>query len=652
MPVEIPGNWREVAANGKRMLSIHPRGRNDMKFRTSLRVAALGFGLGLLALPAAAQVAPDHPGRGVYNKACATCHDNPGTTRAATLASIQTRSPAQLRESLTTGVMAPMAAALTPQEVTDVIAFLTAGQAQAPATWTDAIMCAADKRAVNTSATIINAGFGVDANQTRSMSGVQAGLRKADLANLEVAWSIAFPGQGSGTGASILGDDTMFVTGGQKLVALDAKTGCAKWTYAAGSRNTPALGDINGRKVVALSVGRDIHVLDAANGSLIWKASGQPVNGTGGQIRGGVIFAKDKIIVPLSASGVASGANPRAECCAGHGSVVALNAADGKNAWEWHTMKEAEYNGQVNSLGVKQKGPSGAPIWSVPVYDAKRNRIIVTTGENTSHPATDTSDAVIAINADTGRVDWQYQAMAADVWNMACDVATGNNGPNCPVLFGGDGRDYDFGAGAIVTSVGGKDIVLAGQKSGHAWALDAETGKVLWSQRVGEGTALGGVHWGIATDGVNFILPINDPIISSNPKFVSKAGVYAFDLKTGKPAWSYLAKPDCAGTRATAVTACGTKYGFSAAPIIVDGAIIGGTLGGQVIILDAKTGAEINRVDTIGPANPLNKDVAGKGGSIDSHGISAGAGMIFVNSGYGSFGQTPGNVLIAYKPKK
>lgn len=622
-----------------------------MKLSTTLRTAALGVGLSLLALPAFAQDA-DHPGRAVYNKACASCHDNPGTTRAATLASLQTRAPVQLRETLTTGVMAPMAAGLKPQEITDVIAFLTAGQAKAPASWTDAIMCAADKRAVNTGSTIISNGFGVDGNQTRNLSGVQAGVKKAQLANLEVAWSIAFPGQGGGTGASFLGDDTMFVSGGQKVVALDAKTGCAKWSYAANTRNTPAIGDIGGKKVVAFSVGRDIHVLDAANGSLVWKASGQPVNGTGGQIRGGVIFAKDKVIVPLSASGVASGANARAECCSGHGSVVALNAADGTHAWEYHTMKEPEYNGQVSSTGVKQKGPSGAPIWSVPVYDAKRNRVIVTSGENTSHPGTDTSDAVIALNADTGKIDWIYQAMAADVWNMACDVGTGQNGPNCPVLFGGDGRDYDFGAGAIVTSVGGKDIVLAGQKSGHGWALDAETGKVLWSQRVGEGTALGGVHWGIATDGVNLILPINDPIISPDPKFVSKAGVYAFDIKTGKPAWSLAAQPDCAGERAKLVSNCETKYGFSAAPIIVDGAIIGGTLGGQVFVIDAKTGAVINKLDTTGPATPLNKEVAGKGGSIDAHAISAGSGMIFINSGYGSFSQTPGNVLIAYKPKK
>ncbi len=624
-----------------------------MNLRLSLYAAAAGLALGVLAAPALAQTPPDHPGRAVYEKTCSTCHATPVNARAPTLVGLQVMTPQRLREVISEGgIMAPMAAGLSEKEKADLIAWLTAGQATAPASWTDAIMCSAEKRAVSASATVVSGGFGVDGAQTRSYTSTQAGLKKADLGNLEVAWAIAFPGQGSGTGASILSDGTMFVTGGQKVVALDAATGCAKWTYAASSRNTPAIGEIGGKKVIAFSVGRDIHVLDAATGALVWKASGQPVNGTGGAVRGGVIFARDKIVVPLSASGVASGANPKSECCSGHGSVVVLNAKDGSHAWEWHTMKEPEYNGQVSSAGVKQKGPSGAPIWSVPVYDAKRNHIIVTSGENTSHPGTDTSDAVIAIDLDTGKVAWQYQAMAADVWNMACDVESGKNGPNCPVLFGGDGRDYDFGAGAVVTSAGGKDIVLAGQKSGHAWALDANTGKVLWSQRVGEGTALGGVHWGITTDGTNMIVPINDPLISPDPKFVSKAGLYAFNLKTGKPAWSFAAKPDCAGERNKLVTNCETRYGFSAAPLVIDGAVVGATLGGQVYVLDSKTGAVINKLDTIGPQKTLNSAVAGKGGSIDSHGVSAGFGMIFVNSGYGSFSQTPGNVLIAYKPKK
>ena len=66
---------------------------------------------------------------------------------------------------------------------------------------------------------------------------------------------------------------------------------------------------------------------------------------------------------------------------------------------------------------------------------------------------------------------------------------------------------------------------------------------------------------------------------------------------------------------------------------------------------DGADGRVINRLDTVGAKTTLNKDIAGKGGSIDAHGLSAGAGMLFVNSGYGSFGQTPGNVLIAYRPR-
>ena len=635
-----------------------------MKLRKSLQATLLGLGasaglaaFAALSIPAMTpaaigQTPPDHPGAGVYQKSCATCHDNPGATRAATLSSIKLITPARLREVMTTGVMAPMAASLNEKEKTDLIAWLTAGQATSSAAWTDGLMCTADKRAVSTSASVVSSGFGIDANQTRSLTAAQAGLTKAQLANLDVAWSIAFPGQGSGTGASVLSDGTIFTTGGQKLLAIDAASGCVKWSYAANSRNTPAIGEIGGRRVVALSVGRDIHVVDAANGALVWKASGQPVDGSGGAVRGGVIFAKDKVIVPLSASGVAAGMNPRTECCTGHGSVVALNAADGSHAWEYHTMPEPTYNGQVNSVGVKQKGPSGAPIWSVPVYDAKRNAIIVTSGENTSHPGTDTSDAVIALNADTGAVTWKFQAMSADVWNMSCDVESGKNGPNCPVLFGGDGRDYDFGAGAIIVTAGGKDVVLAGQKSGHAWALDANTGKVLWSHRMGEGTALGGVHWGIAADGGTMIVPINDPALSQDPKFKSEAGVYAFDVASGRPLWSHAAKANCAGARATAVSGCTSRYGFSAAPLVVDGAIVGATLGGEVVILDGKDGRVINTVDTVRTFATLNKDIVGKGGSIDAHGISAGAGMVFINSGYGSFGQTPGNVLIALKPKQ
>jgi len=288
----------------------------------------------------------------------------------------------------------------------------------------------------------------------------------------------------------------------------------------------------------------------------------------------------------------------------------------------------------------------------VPLIDEKRNRVIVTTGENTSHPGTDTSDAVIALDANTGKRVWNFQAMELDVWNMACGASKEASGPNCPWNIEGDpgtGRDFDFGAGAVLAKgAGGKDIVLAGQKSGDVWALDANTGAKLWNIRYGEGTPLGGIHWGIASDGRRVFAAINDPVVGLRS---ARPGVFATDIKTGKQAWGYDAKPNCAGERGKLVTQCASKYGFSAAPLVVDGAVIAATLGGEVLIFDSKNGALLKTLDTIGPKETIN-GVAGKGGSIDSHAISAGAGLLFVNSGYASFNQTAGNVLIAYKPKK
>ena len=68
------------------------------------------------------------------------------------------------------------------------------------------------------------------------------------------------------------------------------------------------------------------------------------------------------------------------------------------------------------------------------------------------------------------------------------------------------------------------------------------------------------------------------------------------------------------------------------------------------MVLDAKDGRALKTLDLLGPIKTVN-GVEGRGGSIDAHAISAGDGMVFVASGYGAFRQTPGNVLIALKPK-
>ncbi|HTE39934.1 MAG TPA: PQQ-binding-like beta-propeller repeat protein, partial [Steroidobacteraceae bacterium] len=410
--------------------------------------------LAAIAAPVLAQAPPqaNHPGRPIFDRTCAACHAAPTDTRVPTLAALSAMQAGTLRDAMAEGgKMAPMAAGLSVGERAQVVAYLTSGQSAMAANWTEKIMCPVDKRNVDVSKPAVSIGYGVDKNQSRMLTAAQAGLKAADMKNLEIAWAIGFPAQGSGTGAAIVGD-TMFITGGGQLAALDTGSGCVKWNIAASSRNTPAFGDIEGRKVVAVSVGRDILVVDAKTGTKFWQADGQARDNPG-SIRGGVVIYKDKVIVPISASGVGAGGRAGFECCVGHGAVVALSAKDGSKLWEYHTMPTAQYTGKVSTTGVKQRGPSGAPIWSVPVVDEKRNRVIVTTGENTSHPGTDTSDAVIALDLNTGKEAWKFQAMELDVWNMACTGNKQTSGPNCPWNIEGDtgaGRDFDFGAGAII----------------------------------------------------------------------------------------------------------------------------------------------------------------------------------------------------------
>ena len=51
--------------------------------------------------------------------------------------------------------------------------------------------------------------------------------------------------------------------------------------------------------------------------------------------------------------------------------------------------------------------------------------------------------------------------------------------------------------------------------------------------------------------------------------------------------------------------------------------------------------------DTTRPVETVG-GVPGRGGAIDGPGPVVAGGMLFVNSGYGTFGQMPGNLLLAF----
>ena len=635
--------------------------RQYIRPAAGLAIALAASVAGGLALAQATDARPidDHPGKAVYDKACAACHAAPEAgSRTPPLASLRTMSASTITAALTTGVMKPIGDGLDRRELRDVVAYLAAPEGPAGTGWIDDNLCAADRRGVDLSARPAQVGFGVDTDNSRRMTAAQAGLTGKQVANLEVAWTFAMPKTNGIRGQGVVVGSTLFYPAGQLgyVVALDTKTGCVKWATPtpSGPRNSLAYGRLGKDGPMGLVGGGgdgNLVALDARTGKLVWKAD--PRHDKSVPLSGSAIFAGDRLIVPISAIDVANAMRPTFECCKGHGAVAAVDPASGKVLWTWHTMEQAKPLGRKSSQGIDLYGPSGAPIWSSPSVDLKRGVVYTATGENTSPPATGTSDSLVALDLATGKQKWVFQALANDVWNMSCPQGPPPPGatlkPNC--FFGGEGsvmRDHDFGGGPLIWRGGGRELILGGQKSGDVWAVDAASGKQVWHHQFGKGTALGGIHWGIATDGVRVFAPIADPGV---PAPLGAAGLYAIDIASGKVAWSWKASADCENGRKARVSSCAERFGISAPPLVVDGTVIAGGLDGRVYVFDAVSGKLLSTHDTAVAYSGVNK-IAGHGGSIDAAGPFAGDGMVFVGSGYGSFGQMGGNVLVALRPKR
>jgi polyvinyl alcohol dehydrogenase (cytochrome) len=235
---------------------------------------------------------------------------------------------------------------------------------------------------------------------------------------------------------------------------------------------------------------------------------------------------------------------------------------------------------------------------------------------------------------------WSFQATESDAFTMACSMRS----PLCP---NPPGPDVDFGmAPMIVQRPDGREILVAGQKSGVVWALDPDDrGAVVWSTRVGKGGALGGIHWGMATDGVLAYAANADRgavIVDVHPDKDPAPGLYGLDLMTGEVVWSAPAATDTCTDRR------GCFAANSAAPTVIPGVVFAGGLDGHIRAHATDDGRVLWSFDTVRDYETVN-GVPGRGGSIDGPGPVVADGLLLVNSGYGTFSQMPGNVLLAFE---
>ncbi|PWT81054.1 MAG: hypothetical protein C5B57_11280 [Blastocatellia bacterium] len=378
-----------------------------------------------------------------------------------------------------------------------------------------------------------------------------------------------------------------------------------------------------------------MYAVDAATGKLLWRSSVD--KHPSARITGAPALYRGRLYVPVASLEELTGSLPDYECCSFRGSVVALETTTGKQIWKTFTITEEPLPRGPNKKGVQRVGPSGGGIWSTPTLDVNRNTLYVTTGDNYSQPATTTSDAIMAVSMDSGKVLWSRQMTANDAWNVAC---FGGDATNCPE---GAGPDHDFASPAILVDLpGGRRALVAGQKSGVVHAVDPDRqGEILWQVRLSEGGIFGGVEWGPAADGANVYVALSD--LKSNLAVVDNkvgGGVHALQLADGKHVWTADSVP-CPSDRK------GCSPGHSAAVTVIPGVVFSGSLDGHLRAYSTTDGRVLWDYDTAREFETAN-GVPGRGGAINGPGPTIVGGMLFVNSGYGFVGQMPGNVLLAF----
>ena len=372
--------------------------------------------------------------------------------------------------------------------------------------------CAADAAGFDVGQPPRVSGWGLQPTNTRVLPDAVAGIAKTDLDNLKLKWAFAFPGANRARSQPTIAGGAIYVGSHNGLVyALDQDTGCVRWTYesAAEVRTGIIVDDWEAGAEAAQprayfgDVLGNVYAIDAASGSGIWRVrADEHPNAT---ITGSPSLHDGRLFVPVSSLEVSLAADPSYECCTGRGSVLALDAATGEVLWKTYTIEETPVVQSQNRSETNMIGPSGAMVWNSPTIDEKRNQLYIGTGENMSSPATLTSDAIFAMDLDTGKVNWVFQATPNDAWNTACGAIQPDS---CPEE---DGPDFDFGAGTLLlTASDVGDLVVGGQKSGKVHALDPDTGKLVWQTRVGRGGIQGGVHFGMSADADRLYVPITD----------------------------------------------------------------------------------------------------------------------------------------------
>jgi len=568
-------------------------------------------------------------GARVFQTICSNCHRE-GSADAPSPATLQSLPWQTILAALETGKMTSIGATLSAADRSGVAKYLGVKDVESIP---KSAYCSSRSPSPNRGPSWN--GWGIDLANSRFQPEKSAGLNARNVPKLKLKWAFGFPGITTAFGTpTVFAGKVMVGSADGTGYSLDAKSGCIYWTYKAteGVRAGITVSD-DGHTAYISDLHSWVHAVNTDTGALLWKThvDEHPES----SITGTPKLYGNRIYVPVSGGEeeVAAG-NPSFICCKFRGSLVALDASTGKQIWKTFTISESAKKTGVNTNGTEMWGPAGASIWSSPTIDPKRRAIYFGTGVNYTQPGTNTSDAVIAADINTGEILWSQQLLVGDVYNFGCVTDQKVNCPRDP------GKNLDVGVPPMLKSLGGgKRILVVAAKSGMAYGIDPDSrGKIIWQTRISNGGTQGGVIWGGSSDDRSAYFSISD---WDPGKPTSGGGVVALDIASGKLLWSTPPPmPACLGTK-------GCSSAQPGATSLIPGAVFAGSLDGHLRAYDAANGKAIWDFDTLQDFSTVN-GIRAHGGSINGTGPTIAGGMVYANSGYSRFPVMAGNVFLAF----
>ena len=583
------------------------------------------------------------PGAAIYHERCQHCHEGQAP-KAPSRTFVEMMTPESIRRALTVGIMQQQAAGLSDLDKTHVAEYLSGVPFGAPKP-PIAPTCSGAASQFDVTREPDISGWGFNPENTHFIAASSARLDPKDIPRLKLKWAFSYPSAVRARSRPTFAYGALFV-GSQSgtVYALDAKTGCIRWTFdttaevrtpvvipaTQGNAKTAYFGDIIGR----------VYAVDALTGHERWR---QRVDDhPSATVTSAPVYHAGVLYVGVSSLEEGT-ADPTYPCCTFRGSVVAFDAATGRQLWKRYTIEEIPQLQGVTKVGTKIYSPSGAAIWNTPTVDAQRNLLYVGTGNNYTGPADSRSNSVLAFDLKTGALVWSWQVVAGDAWNVGCMVGL----DSCPA---NSGPDSDIGSGVTLGKLpNGTQRLFVGLKSGMVIAIDPrQHDRALWSNRVGRGSIQGGVQFGMAYDGTRVYVPIADMGDSMDASTKARdagagparPGLYALDPVSGRTLWQSI--PD---------DVCNSRpfcdAGILASIAAIPGAVFAGHMDGRLRAYDSATGHVLWQFDTTQPQHTLGRGSA-HGGTIGGGGPVIHDGMVYTNSGYGLYFHMPGNLLLAF----